>query len=83
MCRHFLRVLERAAVGEIGGDAGCPETVTADRRVDAGRERTTADHAPSIGLRHGFLKEQRRVVPRRGPEQIPFTVLGNTGGIAP
>jgi hypothetical protein len=24
MCRHFLRVLERTVVGEVGGDLRCP-----------------------------------------------------------
>src|SRR6266436_364866 len=32
---HFLRVLERAAIGEIGGDAGGAERVAADWRRDA------------------------------------------------
>jgi hypothetical protein len=34
---HFLRVLERAAVGEIGGNAGGAERVAADFGRDAGR----------------------------------------------
>jgi putative transposase len=32
---HFLRVLERAAIGEVGGDPGSTEGVAADRRGDA------------------------------------------------
>jgi hypothetical protein len=31
-----MRVLERATIGEIGGDAGEAESVTADVRRDAG-----------------------------------------------
>ena len=34
---HFLRVLERAAVGEIGGDPGGTKRVAADRRRNTGR----------------------------------------------
>src|SRR3954469_2504619 len=55
VCRHFLRVLERAAVREIGGDAGRPERVTADRFGDAGRRGAASDHAPGIGLTHQLL----------------------------
>src|SRR6202040_4428045 len=33
---HFPRMLERAATGEIGGDAGCTKRMAADRRRDAG-----------------------------------------------
>src|SRR6266404_8684232 len=33
---HFLSVLERAAVGEIGGDAGSAKRMATDRRRDAG-----------------------------------------------
>ena len=43
MRRHFLRMFERAAVGEIGGDAGLAERMIADRRVNAGGGRATAD----------------------------------------
>ena len=39
--RHFLGMLERAAVREIGGDAGRPERVAADRLGDAGRRSTS------------------------------------------
>lgn len=55
MRRHFLRVLERAAVGEIGGNTGRPERVTADRLGDAGCLGTPPDHAPGIGLTHRLL----------------------------
>ena len=34
MRRHFLRVLERAAVCEVGGDPGGAEPVTTDFRRD-------------------------------------------------
>ena len=39
-CRHFLRGLERSAVGEVGGNAGGTERVTADfRRMSAAEAR--------------------------------------------
>src|SRR6202035_4488565 len=37
VCRHFLSVLERSAVGEVGGDTGSPECVTANFLGDARR----------------------------------------------
>jgi hypothetical protein len=36
---HLLRVFERAAVGQVGGDPGGAECVAADRRRDVGRCR--------------------------------------------
>jgi hypothetical protein len=53
--RHFLRVFERAAIGEIGGYAGRAERVIADRRVNAGGGRAPADHAPRVRLIHRLL----------------------------
>jgi len=49
----FLRVLERAAIGEVGGDPGGPEVVAADFCRDAGRRR-----APGA---------VRRAIPRGAP----------------
>src|SRR3954452_24550626 len=63
--RHFLRVLERAAGGEIGGDAGRPERVAADRRGNTGRSGATPDHAPGIGLSHRSLGQHASVVAAR------------------
>jgi hypothetical protein len=39
VCRHFLRVLERPAIGEIGGDPCRAERVIANWRSDASRRR--------------------------------------------
>jgi hypothetical protein len=37
---HFLRVIERAAVGEVGRDSSCTERVTTDfRRAAAARRQ--------------------------------------------
>src|SRR5271154_5700331 len=52
MRRHFLRMLERAAVGEVSGDAGRAECVAADFLSDAGGSGPLADHAPCIRLPH-------------------------------
>src|SRR4051812_21737529 len=51
----FLGVLERTAIGEIGGDPGGTERMAADRLGNAGRSGATPDHAPGIGLAHRFL----------------------------
>jgi hypothetical protein len=40
--RHFLRVFEGAAVDKVGGDAGRPERMAADRLGDAGGESASA-----------------------------------------
>jgi hypothetical protein len=78
--RHLLRVLERAAIGEIGGDLGRTESMAPDRRSDAGRLRAAADHEPGIGLRQRPVG-QRLVVPRAGPEQEALAIIGGAGGI--
>jgi hypothetical protein len=78
---HRLRVLKRAAVAEIGGDAGCTERVVAYRRVDAGRNSAPADHAPGIRLRHRLFGQSRSCVPRAGAKQPAFAVFGDAGGI--
>jgi hypothetical protein len=53
MRRHLLRVLECAAVREIGGDAGGAECVTTDFFRDAGGRGAPADHPPGVRLAHG------------------------------
>jgi hypothetical protein len=53
------RVFKRAAVGKIRRDAGRPQGVVADRRMDSGDRRTPAD------LRHRLLGEHGRRVPTR------------------
>ena len=63
MCGHRLRVLQRTAVAQIRGDAGRPKRVAPNRREDAGRHGSAADHALGVGLCHRLLGENRRVVP--------------------
>jgi hypothetical protein len=51
--RHLLRMLERAAIGKVSGDAGRAECVIADRRARfAGGDRAPSDHAPRVRLSH-------------------------------
>jgi hypothetical protein len=40
---HGLSMLQRAAIPEVGRDAGRAEAMIADRRVDAGRDGTVAN----------------------------------------
>src|SRR5215468_6641798 len=48
MRRHLARLLERAAVFQVGRNASAAEGVVADLRCDAGRLCATAHHSPSI-----------------------------------
>src|SRR5262249_12363981 len=48
MGRHLARLLQRAAVLEVGGDPGAAEGVVADLRCDASLPGATAHHSPSI-----------------------------------
>jgi len=68
VCRHFLSVLERSAVGEVGGDTGSPECVTANFLGDARRRGALADHPPRIRLAHRFLGQHRTVMTATGAE---------------
>jgi hypothetical protein len=52
---HFLRVLERAAIGEVGGNSGCPARMAANRLSDARGRRTPVDHPPGIRQASGWL----------------------------
>jgi hypothetical protein len=53
--RHFLGMLERSAIGKVGGDPRGAEGVAADLRGDAGRFGAPADHAPGIRLAHRLI----------------------------
>src|SRR4051812_29291467 len=69
---HFLGVLERAAVREIGGDASGAERVTPDRLGNSG---TAPDHAPGIGLVHRAVGQSIGFVTTRRAEQPALAVL--------
>src|ERR1700719_1050908 len=68
VCRHLLRVLKRAAVGEVGCDPGGAKRVTSNFCRDAGHGRAAADHPPGVRLAHRVFGEHGSVVPARGAE---------------
>jgi RNA-directed DNA polymerase len=78
---HFLRVLERAAVREVGGNPGGAERVATDFGRDAGRFGATADHAPGAGLVHGAVGQRIGFVAARGAEQPALAVPGDAGRV--
>src|SRR5262245_27691957 len=59
MRRHLTRLLERAAILEVGRNASAAEGVVADLRCDAGRLGATADHSPSVGPVESLTVEDR------------------------
>jgi hypothetical protein len=64
MRRHFLGVLQRAPIGEIGGNTRGAEVVVADRRMDADSNRTTADQRQASGCDMGCSDSAVAVCPR-------------------
>jgi hypothetical protein len=77
---HCLRVFERAAVAEIGGDPGRAKRVVADRRHDARGCRPPADHAPGVFLPHRLFGQHGGGVSRAGAEQPALAIFGDAGG---
>src|SRR5260370_41613230 len=73
-------VFERAAVVEIGGDAGGAEGVIADRRRNTGVPRAALKHAPGVGLRHRAVRKNSRA-PVAGPEKHPLEIAGEGRGL--
>ena len=57
MIGHRSGLFQRAAVLEIGGDAGGAEGVVADLRLDPGGAGAAADHLIGIGLGQGRAGE--------------------------
>jgi hypothetical protein len=53
MVRHAGRLLERAAVFQVGGDPGRAEAVIADLCANAGRGGAPSDHEVGVGLGQG------------------------------
>jgi hypothetical protein len=47
---HLLGDLQLAAVLQLGGDAGGPEAVASDARLNAGGEGATLNHHVHVGL---------------------------------
>lgn len=54
MVRDHLRLLERAAVFEVLGDAGRPERVAAGGVGERGRKRPPLDHPQHVDARQWF-----------------------------
>src|SRR6516162_1226886 len=57
MRRHLARLLQRAAVLEIGGDAGAAEGVVAHFRGDASSLGAPAYYGPSVGSMQSLTVE--------------------------
>lgn len=78
--RHSSRLLERAAVLEMGGDPRGPERMIANLGVDAGSRRTAPDHRIGIGLGQGRARKPIGAVPYRA-EQRPLVISADAGRI--
>src|SRR5208282_3313512 len=77
---HSLSVLKRAAVVEIGGDAGGAESVVANRRRNIRVTRAALEHAPGVRLRHRAIS-QNAGAPDGRAEQRPSAIIGKFGGL--
>src|SRR4051812_19188346 len=77
---HGGGVLQRAAVLEVGGDAGGAEAVVADRGGDAGGGGAAADHGVGVGLRQGRAGELAGAA-ADGAEQRPLRVAAQAGAV--
>ena len=74
--RHGGGLFERAAVLEIGRDAGRPERVVADFGLDVGRRRASADHGVGVGL--GQRRRRQRIrAAADGPKQRPLRIAAS------
>jgi hypothetical protein len=80
MIGHRGGVLERAAVFQIGGDAGRAERVVADHRADAGSLGPALHHRVRVRLRQWPVAELSRAA-RNGPEQRPFRFIRDAGAV--
>lgn len=77
MAGHVLGHLDRAAVLEEDGDAGCTPAVVTDRRRDPRFLGASLQHIPSVGLGHAVLGELTRLAASR-PEQGSALDVGET-----
>ena len=85
MRRHLASLFERAAVFEVGGDAGAAEGVVAHLGGDSGRLGAPVHHLPGIGpvkplqLSHERQPRYRRIlqsrrIGRRAPA-VPYSYI--------
>jgi hypothetical protein len=65
---HGLGVFEGAAFLQIGGDAGRPEGVAADREGDASFQSAFPNHTPGIDAAQPFLAEGPGLAESRAEE---------------
>ena len=56
---------QRAVVLQVRSDAGCPESVVPDPRLDASVARPPLDHAVGVLLPHGLAGERAGLTGRR------------------
>ena len=71
---HRRRVLERAAVLEVGGDPRRSETVIADPGLDTGGERPPSNHGVGVGLGQDRSGKSTGASPDR-PEQRTLGIV--------
>jgi len=74
---HCRRVLERAAVLQVGGDAGRAERMVANGRADAHRQCAASDHRIGIRLRQRLGAELPRAAPDRAEQRASRVVMCN------
>ena len=74
---HLLGDFQLAAVAQVFGDAGGPEAVATDFRLDAGVAGAAADHPIHIRLSHGLGREMPGPTFRGGEE--PGLGVGGAG----
>jgi hypothetical protein len=78
MISDVLRHFQLAAVLQVGGDAGGPESMVADTGLDAGCLRAALDHAVSVLLVHGFFGKDAGFA-RGRTKQVSTAIAGDAG----
>ena len=73
--RHCLRIFQRAALIEIGGDASCPEHMTAELDLETRFGRAPPDHLIGVDAVHRVLRQPAGLAGGRAEE-------GGLAGIA-
>jgi hypothetical protein len=78
VCRHCLRVFERAAGFEIRGDAGRAEHMAAELDLEARFGRAPSDHLIGIDTVHGIFRQPAGLAGGRA-EEGGFAVVADAG----
>ena len=71
---HLLRLLQIPAIGQVNGDAGCPEGVAAYLGADPGFSRPPLDHPEGIVARERLCSQPAGLEIRRAEERLPFVL---------